>query len=167
MLDPLTLLALGLCVDPRRVWFAPQNVCVGIHGFNGLKDSGPHQKFGVQIQPIAEYSRNFQGPCGRMFAALVMRPTPSSRPKRCRIKIARDRPYDIWPHDWFNVATGTVHRTSKRFWCSAFVAFILTRAGVCKHRLVIVHVLTYRLRQGRKSLCMVKTLLYQSNIIGF
>ena len=103
-------------------------------GFNGLKDSVDHtKKFGVQIQPIAEYSRKFPG----TVRAYVRRASDEAHakftPKAMQEirKIARDRPYDIWPPDWFNVATGRpVHRTSKRFWCSAFVAFILTRAGV-------------------------------------
>ena len=119
--------------DPK--WLGVTQTCVWEStGFNGLDDIVDHRKkFGVQIQNIDEYSRKFPG----HIQAYVRRVSDQDHKKftaSCLQEIrqtVKDAPYDIWPPDWVEVASGCGPKaTDKRFWCSAFVGYILVRTGV-------------------------------------
>lgn len=103
--------------------------------FNGMRDAVDHiqNKFGVQVQPISEYISKFQGACD----IYVRHAGANARSKFTPDFITRmykatyDRPYDLWPVDWMEAAMKIgPRRVEDRFWCSAFVTYILTSAGI-------------------------------------
>jgi len=105
-------------------------------GFNGMKDAVDHiDKFGVQVQPISEYISKFEGSCN----IYVRYACPAARAKftpefiKRMYRATHDKPYDLWPTDWLEAALKVgPRRVEDRFWCSAFVSFILTSAGIMK-----------------------------------
>lgn len=102
-------------------------------GLTGIDDAVDHvEKFGVQVQHFDEYTSQYKGRCDTYV-------------RRCRDRAAwtdedglltlrqiyndtHGKPYDLWPIDWIEAAVKIgPKKTTKRFWCSAFVTYVLSR----------------------------------------
>ena len=103
-------------------------------GFTGLKDVVDNkEKFGVQVQHIDEYTKEFKGGC-----TIYAREAPQEARDLLTDNFlnniynnTHDKPYDDMPLDWLEamLKVGPNRRTDM-FWCSAFVSYILTKANI-------------------------------------
>lgn len=100
-------------------------------GLTGRKDAVDHvEKFGVQIQPFDEYTSQFEGQCTIYvrYAKDVGNAWEKEELLREIYDDTHDKPYDLWPIDWIEAAIKAgPKRTTDRFWCSAFVTYVLSR----------------------------------------
>ena len=86
-------------------------------------------KFGVQITPIEEYTKRYPGTVQLYIRKRTGDTIPTAILERVK-KTTEGAPYDIWPCDWVEAKCRCkTRRTTSRFWCSAFVAYILTTNG--------------------------------------
>jgi len=100
----------------------------------GTEDPKDHKmdKFGVQLTPLSYYTEDYPG---RVDIYVRKRETTKDN-KICKYQLSSIRktvygkPYDINPCDWLmaKLRCGP-QKTTERFWCSAFVAYILWRTG--------------------------------------
>jgi hypothetical protein len=94
-------------------------------------------KVGVRVTPLEDFLGDFS--CARsrvVHRALIgtgVAEALSEANLRAAHAVVYDKPYDLWPRDWYNAAVRRDRphpRTTDRFWCSALVAYIYTRCGV-------------------------------------
>ena len=95
--------------------------------FNEPDPQDSISKLGVQITPINEYLRN--SPTSSVF---VRRRQKGDITEKILLDIHKevyDKPYDVNIMDWLGAAfrTSFTPKQTKRFWCSAFVSYILCR----------------------------------------
>ncbi len=104
----------------------------------GTEDPKDHKKnkFGVQFTPLSYYTEHYPG---RVDIYVRSRQTTNINPV-CKNKLSSIRkavygkPYDINVCDWIMAKLRCGPReTTKKFWCSALVAFILIRVGDIEH----------------------------------
>lgn len=99
----------------------------------GTTDPLDHKKnkFGVQVTPLSHYTANYPG----NVEIYVRKRDETSHPfdntfiSKVRA-VVYDKPYDIWPEDWVLAwLRKGPSATTERFWCSAFVAYVLQRGN--------------------------------------
>ena len=106
--------------------------------FTGNKDAKDGDvKFGVQIQHFDEYTKKYKGNA-HIYVRSAM-PRAQQRFTEDFLKAVyhdvHNKPYDLWPQDWLDVILRIgPKKTTDRFWCSAFVSYILTRAQILDRR---------------------------------
>ena len=87
-------------------------------------------KFGTQLTPIYEYLKNAPA-CSVFVRKKIRGEIPSLKLFTIHNKIY-NKPYDIDIFDWLGAAIRKDHgkeQRTKRFWCSAFVTYILVELG--------------------------------------
>ena len=109
--------------DPH--WLQLKGTYLWESGWTGIEDGADHKKhFGVQLVPLNErivpgstYCRRYSGPTLDLEDAYNR---------------LHGKPYDINPFDWLAAAIGwdPFPQRERRFWCSAFVACVLTTCNI-------------------------------------
>ena len=97
-------------------------------------------KIGVRMTPLDAFLESIEKGGGHVLVRKVWtrdqetyEATFSNRTLKKIHDVVYDKPYDIVPRDWIEAAfdpSVCSHSTTDRFWCSAFVAYILVRCGV-------------------------------------
>ena len=86
-------------------------------------------KFGVQITPLSYYLEKYPGKVD-----IYVRVRNNEKFKKNFLEKIQDvvnqKPYDYNIFDWISIIVGyKKQRTTKRFWCSALVSYILCENG--------------------------------------
>lgn len=90
---------------------------------------GKSSKFGVQVTPLEHYTKTYPGSVNIYVRKRARTAATITNKFITKIRATvHDKPYDIWPEDWVLawIRKGPA-ATTKRFWCSAFVAYILSQ----------------------------------------
>ena len=90
-------------------------------------------KLGVQLTPLSKFKENYKG--GQILVRRFKDNSVFTEDVLATIhNNVYDKPYDINPRDWllalFRIDTSP--QKTDRFWCSAFVGYILTKLGLIK-----------------------------------
>ena len=101
-------------------------------GYEGTPDPADNRvKLGVQLTPLETFIKNY-----RTATVFVRKFNDYSAFKPDKLKTAYNlsynKPYDINPRDWIHALFQRDSEPQKlsRFWCSAFVGFILVKLGI-------------------------------------
>ena len=102
-------------------------------GWEGMPDPQDGKtKLGVQITPLNEFLKNF--PARKFVRRIQSGREKVFLPKRLAAihNLVYDKPYDLEPQDWLEALFRFDPHPQKtdRFWCSAFVSFVLVKLGV-------------------------------------
>ncbi len=90
---------------------------------------GKSNKFGVQVTPLRHYLDHYPGKC-RVFLRRRLKKGFSDAFINTVRETVHDKPYDVFPQDWVEALLRTgPPATAQRFWCSAFVAYVLKRGN--------------------------------------
>ena len=110
---------------------------------NGDPDpqDGRKNKLGVQITPIYEYLKNSPG-CSvyvRRFTGLKNKDVWSPVIMSHIHRTVYNKPYDTDMYDWLLAGiradkTDSNQWTTKRFWCSSFVTYVLSQLGLLSEK---------------------------------
>lgn len=118
--------------DPEFIDTKLKGVFIWESGFEGTPDPQDGQeKLGVQITPIHTFIGNYKG--GQIIVRRLKDNSVFSVSKLREIhKCVYDKPYDINPRDWlYALFRKDIERQkTDRFWCSAFVGYVLTQLGI-------------------------------------
>ena len=124
--------------DPTFLNKALKGTYVWESGWEGTPDPQDGKiKLGVQITPLEEIIKS----SNELNISLLVRPinysgeSPFNYTKLKEIHEAvYDKPYDIVPKDWIEALLRKDPDPQKtdRFWCSALVGYIYTKAGILK-----------------------------------
>ena len=97
----------------------------GLTGLPDVVDNRP--KFGVQIQKFDEYTTKYHGTCN-VFVRRANKEWTNDVLLKTIYNDTHDTPYDCWPMDWIEAGLKVgPKKTTTRFWCSAFVCYVLNR----------------------------------------
>ena len=123
--------------DPEFIHPSLKGIFIWESGWEfGMKDPQDDKaKLGVQITPLAEYLHNTPG-C-QVYVRQKKSDKDISSLQLSKIHHAvYNKPYDTDLIDWiragFNTNRTTGKPTTDRFWCSAFVAYVLRELGFVK-----------------------------------
>jgi hypothetical protein len=125
--------------DP--VWLDPSLKGLYVWESTGLthrKDAVDHvEKFGVQVQAFDEYTTQFDGECTIYVRRAEDREVWREEDLLKEIyDDTHDKPYDVLPIDWIEAAASIgPPRTTARFWCSAFVTYVLMRLNIASPKI--------------------------------
>ena len=121
--------------DPKFIHPGLKGTYVWESGFEGTKDPQDGKiKLGVQITPIEQMIKNFEG-------SIILTRTVDCEPEHfsdVKLKkihnIVYGKPYDIYPKDWIEALFRKDNKPQKtdRFWCSALIGYIYTKCGILK-----------------------------------
>ena len=121
-------------VDPP--WTSLKGIFVWESSYHGTIDPQDNKiKFGVQLTPIDLYTRRYPGNV-QMFLRRPYHPDTYEKFSRYTLMSVQskvyDAPYDTSIKDWIGawLKVTPARRQTKSFFCSAFVAFILTECGI-------------------------------------
>ena len=93
-------------------------------------------KLGVQITPFNEIYNLYKEKGSNIYLRKVKcnKELLSTSKLEDIHKVVYDKPYDIVPEDWINAINRKDNEPQKtdRFWCSALVGYIYTKAGLLK-----------------------------------
>ena len=94
------------------------------------------KKFGVQITPFSEIYNYYKKSGSTIFLRRVLCEPDLFNDETLREihSVVYDKPYDIVPKDWLEALERKDDHPQKtdRFWCSALVGYIYTKAGLLK-----------------------------------
>jgi len=105
-------------------------------GFEGTPDPQDNKiKLGVQVTEFNDFLSNYKDTNVKIFVRKFNHYNLFKSDKLKEIhQIAYNRPYDINPRDWIGALFNNDSHPQKtdRFWCSAFVGFVLTKLDILK-----------------------------------
>ena len=116
-------------VDPP---WTKKGIYVWESSYHGTPDPQDGKiKFGVQLQPLSFYTHHYPGK-----VHIYIRKAPKLVSQRLQLQLTRihklvyNKPYDARPDHWIEAWCKCAKRQNNRFFCSAFVTYVLNEVGV-------------------------------------
>ena len=119
--------------DPTFIREDLKGLYIWESSWEGVPDSENHElKMGVQIQPLNEILNKYKDETIVVRKINCPSETFNDNTMREIHEVVHDKPYDIYPKDWMNALfkKDTDPQKTSRFWCSALVGYIYTKAGI-------------------------------------
>ena len=119
--------------DPIFIDPSLKGIYVWESGYEGTPDPQDNKtKLGVQITPIEQIIKNFEGSVV-ITRKINCNPEHFSNENLKKVHdIVYGKPYDVNPIDWFQalIKRDINPKKTNTFWCSALVGYIYTKCGI-------------------------------------